>query len=121
MTDRVASDSLNGIEAGLDANLMGEGPVSAISDQYLKKMNRIGMVLHLVQGILMLVASQAVPNIKDFTKPLNTNYLVYDEATKALVSESKNVGSVEIGAAASSFLFMSALAHGYTSMKCCPS
>jgi hypothetical protein len=86
---------------------------SPITFEYLRRMNKYAGLLHLSQGLLMLIASQVVPNIKAFTKPLVTSYLVYDEITESLVSESKNVGSVAIGAATSSFLLMSAFAHAY--------
>jgi len=89
------------------------GKESDISFEYLKKMNKYAGVLHLVQATLMLVASQTVTNIKNFDKPLTTSFLVYDEATKSLIAKSKNIGSVGIGAWTSSFLFLSAAAHGY--------
>jgi hypothetical protein len=86
---------------------------STISFEYLRRRNKYALGLHLVQGILMLVSSQSVPGVKDFTKPLVTSFLVYDQATQALVSESKEVGSVAIAAWTSSFLLMSAVAHAY--------
>ena len=39
--------------------------------------------------------------------------MVYDGATKALVSQTKSIGSVEIGVIAAVFLLLSAVAHGY--------
>jgi hypothetical protein len=60
----------------------------------------------------MLGASQGVSSVKAFKKDLTTSYLVYDDATKALVSETKKIGSVEVGVAAAVFLLLSAVAHG---------
>lgn len=64
----------------------------------------------------MLVVSQVVPNIKAFSKSLTTSYLVYDYDTKALVSQTKTIGSLEIGVMAAVFLLLSAIAHGYVLM-----
>jgi len=61
----------------------------------------------------MLVASQAVTTIKAFKKDLTTSFLVYNNATRALESQTKNVGSIEIGVLAAVFLLLSAVAHGY--------
>jgi len=61
----------------------------------------------------MLGASQGIPSVKNFKKDLTTSFLVFDPATKALISETKNIGSVEIGLAAAVFLLLSAVAHGY--------
>lgn len=90
----------------------GDG-VSTITDARLWRFNVGACALHSVQGLLMLGASQGIPSVKAFKKPLTTSYLVYDHATKALVSETKNIGSVEIGVAAAVFLLLSAVAHGY--------
>jgi len=61
----------------------------------------------------MLGASQGIPGVKSFKKDLTTSFLVFDPETKALVSETRNIGSVEIGVAAAAFLLLSAFAHGY--------
>jgi len=87
-----------------------DGP---ISDRKLWRYNASACALHAGQGLLMLVASQAVPAIKAFKKELTTSFLVFDHRTKALVSETKSVGSVELGLAAAAFLLISALAHGW--------
>jgi hypothetical protein len=84
---------------------------AAVTDAKLRRANLGAGALHAVQGALMLVASQAVPSIKAFKKPLNTSFLVFDPATQALVSETRQVGSVEIGVAAAAFLLLSAGAH----------
>jgi len=70
-------------------------------------------VLHAVQGLMMLGASQGIPSVKAFKKDLTTSYLVFDPATKALVSQTKRIGSIEIGVCAAIFLLLSAIAHGW--------
>jgi len=61
----------------------------------------------------MLGASQGIPSVKAFKKPLTTSFLVFDPTTKSLVSETKTIGSIEIGVAAAVFLLLSAVAHSY--------
>ena len=82
-----------------------------ISDQTLRNYNLGACILHFVQGGLMLVASQAVPNIKAFSKQVTRSFLTYDTATQGLVPGTKDVFKLEIGAMAASFLLLSALAH----------
>lgn len=84
-----------------------------VDDETLLKYNQRACALHFVQGLMMLVVSQVVPNIKAFKKELTTSFLVYDVATKALVSQTKSIGSVEIGVVAAVFLLLSAVAHAY--------
>jgi len=86
---------------------------SRITDARLRRCNIGACALHTIQGLLMLAASQAVPSVKSFKKELTTSFLVFDQKTKALISETKNIGSVEIGVAAAVFLLLSAVAHGY--------
>jgi hypothetical protein len=47
-----------------------------VSDKKLRKYNLYACILHSVQGILMLVASQAVDSIKSFKRELTTSFLV---------------------------------------------
>lgn len=84
-----------------------------ITDETLKKYNIIACCLHSIQGILMLIASQAVPNIKAFKKDITTSFLSYNEATRSLENETKVLGSVEIGVLAAVFLLLSAIAHAF--------
>lgn len=62
---------------------------------------------------MMLIVSQAIPKIKAFKKDLTTSFLIYDNTTRALVPETKSIGSIEIGVLAAVFLLLSAVAHGY--------
>eukprot|EP01051_Picozoa_sp_SAG22_P005526 SAG22_NODE_330_length_12211_cov_6.451948_13_plen_274_part_00 len=84
---------------------------STITDRSLRNYNIAAFVLHFVQGTAMLVASQAVPSIKEFKKTLTTSFLDYDEETQALVPRSRDVFGVEIGLLAAVFVLLSALAH----------
>jgi hypothetical protein len=86
---------------------------TTIDDARLWRSNVGACVLHSIQGLLMLAASQGIPSVKNFKKDLTTSFLVFDPQTQALVSETKSVGSVEIGLLAAVFLLLSALAHGY--------
>lgn len=65
----------------------------------------------------MLVASQSVQSIKAFKKEITTSFLVFNNATKALESQTKNIGGIEIGVMAALFLLMSAVAHGIVLAK----
>ena len=73
--------------------------------QRLKKFNLIAAVLHLVQGITMLVIAN------DFALPLTRSYLVMDEVSQKLVLESTHIMDIRLGPVIASFLLMSALAH----------
>jgi len=84
---------------------------SPITDASLKKWNTVAGGLHLVQGLLMLGASQGVEQIKNFKKEITTSFLVYNEVTQALESRTRSVGSIEIGLFAAIFLLLSAVAH----------
>lgn len=85
--------------------------VSDITDASLRQWNIGAGALHLVQGALLLVASQAVPQIKAFKKDITTSYLVYNYATQSLESRTRSVGSIEIAVCAAVFLLLSAVAH----------
>jgi len=71
----------------------------------LRRFNALMGVFHFVQGVLMLVLSN------DFTVPINTYFLKFDEATRSLVSDPQTVFDLPLGPFIASFLFMSALAH----------
>ncbi|MEW6581018.1 MAG: heliorhodopsin HeR [Chloroflexota bacterium] len=71
----------------------------------LRRFNALMGVFHFVQGVLMLVLSN------DFTIPINTYFLKFDEATTSLVSNPQTAFELPLGPFIASFLFMSALAH----------
>jgi hypothetical protein len=107
--------SLSQNEPALSLSLAGRDTpiISKITDARLWRWNLGACVLHSLQGLLLLGASQGVPSVKNFKKDLTTSYLVFDKQTQALIPETKNIGSVEIGLAAAIFLLLSAVAHGY--------
>jgi hypothetical protein len=94
----------------LEQGFVGESE-QAIPMEKLKKWNFWAGVLHFVQAVLMVAASQAVERIREFRLPLTTTFLAFNETSKALSPEMKEVGSVPIGPIVSIFLFLSALAH----------
>lgn len=92
--------------------------VGTVTDKKLRKYNLIACILHSIQGLMMLVASQKVDSIKEFKKEITTSYLVYNNATGALEPQTKPIGGyIEIGVCAAVFLLMSALAHGIVLAK----
>jgi len=105
---------------------------NSISDKKLKYYNIGAGVLHFIQGMIMLVSSQAVSNIKSQgARDVTLRYLgcitnnsdggrcgMYPEnvpmaerAVKLDTMEYK-IGTLEIGAVAAAFLLLSAVAHG---------
>jgi hypothetical protein len=83
-----------------------------VTFERLKKLNTYAGVLHLVQGILMLVVSQVVERIREFTLPVTTTFLVYNEEDETLeLEDPKEIWSLPIGALTALFLLLSAVAH----------
>jgi hypothetical protein len=62
-------------------------------------------LFHLIQGILILVLSN------DFTLPINTSYLTFNETTYTLEPVLEHFKDVRLGYAIAIFLFLSSLAH----------
>jgi hypothetical protein len=92
------------IEAGLAARR--KQPV-ATERTYsgLRVFNAVMGVLHLLQGALMILLSNA------FALPFTTAYLKFEPATRSLVQNPENAGSLRIGPAVAAFLLLSAAAH----------
>src|SRR4030065_2301561 len=84
---------------------------SKISFTYLRKFNGVMFGLHLIQAALMLWLGLTLTKIANFKLPFTVSFLTYDQNLKALVTSTKNVGNLPIGAFVSIFLFISALAH----------
>lgn len=82
-----------------------------ISFNYLKRMNKIAGILHLVQGILMIGAAVGVENIGSFNLPLILNYLEFDNVTRSLVQSRTDIGQVNPGLLVPFFLLLSAFFH----------
>lgn len=91
---------------------------SSITDQTLRKFNIGAGILHSIQGALLLVASQTVPQIKDkVTNPITTGFLFYNQTSKHLEPRTQSVGHFEIALMAAVFLLMSAVAHAVVIIK----
>ena len=75
----------------------------------LRRFNLAMGVLHLVQGILMIVISNAT------TYPIWTNFLKFDRATFSLTPDPKPFYDLPFGPAVAIFLLLSAVAHFYLS------
>ncbi|MFN2217680.1 MAG: heliorhodopsin HeR [Anaerolineae bacterium] len=71
----------------------------------LRRFNAIMGGLHLVQGILMIVLSNAT------TYPIYTNYLAFDPGTSSLNPDPQLIYELRFGPAVAVFLLLSAIAH----------
>jgi hypothetical protein len=71
----------------------------------LRRFNAVMGVLHLVQGILMIVLSN------DTTYPIYTNFLRFDMDTFSLTPDPKLAYELLFGPAVAAFLLLSAIAH----------
>ncbi len=71
----------------------------------LRLLNVAMGILHLVQGILMVVLSST------FALPLMTNYLHFNPTTRTLVPQPEVLLSIRLGPAIAAFLFLSSIAH----------
>ena len=73
----------------------------------LRRFNLIMGFLHLIQGILMIVLSNAT------TYPIYTNFLNFDVATRSLAPNPQLIYELRFGPAVALFLLISAVAHFY--------
>lgn len=71
----------------------------------LRKFNLAMGFLHLIQGGLMVWLSN------DVTRPVQTNFLTYDEATQGFYFVTDVIAELPLGLMVASFLFVSAIAH----------
>jgi len=71
----------------------------------LKLFNGVMGVVHLIQGILMLILSN------DFSLPVTRGFLELNPVTETLNPATTEIVSLQIGPIVASFLFMSAIAH----------
>lgn len=122
MSTRDANMRVNA-ENGLSEMSNNDERPNTISDSRLRKYNIAAMILHFIQGLLMLVASQAVTSIKKsgsnadvtlryFTCDVNQTTGEGCAQPVNLNVQEKKIGTIEIGAVAASFLLLSAAAHG---------
>ena len=85
-----------------------------ITQSYLRRFNGVIGSLHLIQGGVMLALGLTIDNIKEFRLPWTVSFLAYNETTQRLVSQTREIARVPVGAIVSSFLFLSAIAHFFT-------
>src|SRR4030065_376981 len=71
----------------------------------LRRFNLIMGFLHLVQGVLMIVLSNAT------AYPIYTNFLKFDVINRVLVPDPKIAAELRFGPAVAVFLLLSAVAH----------
>jgi hypothetical protein len=71
----------------------------------LRRFNSIMGVLHLIQGIVMLIISN------DSTYPIYTNFLIFDIESFSLIPEPNLWYELPFGTAVAIFLFLSSFAH----------
>jgi hypothetical protein len=71
----------------------------------LRRFNAVMGILHLVQGVLMIVISNAT------TYPIFTNFLTFDSAARKLVPNPELLYNLRYGPAIAVFLLLSAAAH----------
>ena len=71
----------------------------------LRRFNLSMGILHLIQGILMIVLSN------DKAYPIYTNFLKFDLSKMALIPDPKVVFELRFGPAVAVFLLISAVAH----------
>ncbi len=82
-----------------------EASAAAASTTGLRRFNVAMGLLHLAQGILMLILSSS------FALPVVTNFLYFDEATRSLLPRPETLVDIRIGPAVAAFLFLSSIAH----------
>lgn len=71
----------------------------------LRNFNAVMGVVHLIQGILMLILSN------DYTLPIERTFLSYDPVTETLMQDTQTIIDLRIGPLVAIFLFISAVAH----------
>ncbi len=74
----------------------------------LRVFNGAMALLHLLQGILILVLAS------DFSVQLSTTFLVFDDSVERLVPQMKDIGDIPLAPLLAAFVFVSAAAHTFT-------
>jgi hypothetical protein len=69
--------------------------------------------LHFIQASIMLALALIIPELRDFTLPITTSYLYFNEMAlpPRLEPNYTQIGSIPIGPIVPIFLFLSAIAH----------
>lgn len=82
----------------------------------LRSFNMFMGLLHLVQGLLMLVLGFSIEKFANFKLDIIQHYLTFDYLTQSLVLENKELFSIPFYVLVSVFLLISAIAHGLISI-----
>ena len=85
-----------------------QASVSAAASESTRGLRRFNVamgLLHLAQGVLMVILSSS------FSLPIVTNFLYFDATTQRLVPRPETLIDVRIGPAVAAFLFLSSIAH----------
>jgi hypothetical protein len=82
-----------------------------VSFAYLKRFNAVMGILHLVQGLLMLIFALRIDQVRDFKIPVWSYFLEFNSDLMRLVTRPEQIGEVPFAMFVSFFLFLSALAH----------
>jgi hypothetical protein len=80
-------------------------PASQATFERLRLFNLLMVVLHAVQGLVMVALST------DFSLPVRSNFYVFDEQAQMLVTRTETLFDLRLGPVVASFLFVSAAAH----------
>ena len=98
------------VAAGAKGAATAKGPdVPEKTYQGLRRFNLIMGLLHLVQGVLMVVLSFTLGDLKTYA--ISTTVLNFDVAAQKLVPVLKQAFSLPFGPAVGAFLLVSAIAH----------
>ena len=92
---------------------MNERMESTLSFSYLRRFNLIMGCLHFAQAGIMLALALFIPELRDFTLPITTSYLYFNEMAipPRLEPNYTQIASLHIGPIIPIFLFLSAIAH----------
>lgn len=84
-------------------------------EKKLKKLLNFNLIMggfHFIQGLIMLFLSTSViQKIGEFQPIIKQNFLRFDETSRMLVSDSKELFTLPFGLLVATFLFVSAIAH----------
>ncbi len=83
---------------------------TSIKFERLRLFNTVMALLHAVQGLVILLLST------DFTLPITTSFLVFDEQVDRLVPEENTLFDLRIAPLVAAFLFISAIDHAVLSL-----
>jgi len=96
---------------GKDTEQIGTTVLGEITDEKLFKMNKIGGILHFLQGTLMLITYLAVEKVRNFSRPITYSFVTYDPIARQFSQGNAHAFDMKIGLITPFFLYLSAAAH----------